>query len=49
MNVTGMSVITNMGAVFPHGFSHEEVTEAGLAVRDELVLVKAVVVASQSW
>ena len=51
MNVTGMSVITNMGAGLSEtALSHEEVTEAGLAVRDELVkLVKAVVVASQSW
>ena len=51
MRVTGMSVITNMGAgLSKTALSHEEVTEAGLAVRDELVkLVKAVVVKSQSW
>lgn len=51
MGVTGMSVITNMGAgLSKTALSHEEVTEAGLAVRDELVkLVKAVVVKSQTW
>lgn len=51
MKVTGMSVITNMGAGLSEtALSHEEVTEAGLAVRDELVkLVKAIVVDSQSW
>ena len=51
MKVTGMSVITNMGAGLSEtALSHEEVTEAGLAVRDELVkLVKAIVVKSQTW
>ena len=51
MGVTGMSVITNMGAgLSKTALSHEEVTEAGLVVRDELVkLVKAVVVKSQTW
>ena len=51
MNVIGMSVITNMGAgLSKTALSHAEVTEAGLAVRDELVkLVKALVVASRDW
>ncbi len=51
LKVTGLSVITNMGAgLSKTALSHDEVTEAGLAVRDDLVkLVKALVVASASW